>query len=340
MGNGEILFWLNLKSNFTKWIDWSLLVQFVAIPYIKVIISALLLILGFMLYLRIYNITGIVGYTGIRRQIQGIKSQRSRDANILRGNKALERLTTLVESSPFRLVPDMIDYYDYNLRRANWRSLGGYKVLKGVELNALMVFIVFLSVLISIPIGLITQNAFVGVLIISVAAVICYVLVPQYLRGVVQASDKEIKKRFLDLYLILHYTLLEGGKTPLARLLESYDRSITNKTMKRFVKDCISHMDTVGEYNATKLIADDYREVEEVQKLMRLIRQFNEGGEVKEDLKGFRAELLFKRESELKATTDRLVEKAGKCDIVIYVIMAQFVLSVCLTFLPATVFGS
>ena len=54
--------------------------------------------------------------------------------------------------------------------------------------------------------------------------------------------------------------------------------------MHRFVDCCIHYIDTYGEYEATKFITRQYREIPQVGKLMRLIRQANEGGDVRAEL--------------------------------------------------------
>lgn len=78
--------------------------------------------------------------------------------------------------------------------------------------------------------------------------------------------------------------------------------------MKHFVDVCIHYIDTYGEYEATRYISKAYREIPQVAKLMRLIRQANEGGDIKAELIGFRTELLNARKYEIEKRMNKLIQ--------------------------------
>lgn len=90
--------------------------------------------------------------------------------------------------------------------------------------------------------------------------------------------------------------------------MKSYQKTTDSEEMKHFVDVCVHYIDTYGEYDATRHIAKAYREIPEVAKLMRLIRQANEGGDVKAELIGFRNELLNARRHAIENRMNKLID--------------------------------
>jgi hypothetical protein len=112
------------------------------------------------------------------------------------------------------------------------------------------------------------------------------------IRSVVKSKDAVVKRNFFDMYCKLHYSLMSGGVTPINKLLQIYAKTTDDPEMLRFVDNCCNLIETYNEYGATTRIADDYREIAEVGKLMRLVKQQADGADITAELVGFREELI------------------------------------------------
>ena len=104
--------------------------------------------------------------------------------------------------------------------------------------------------------------------------------------------------------------------------------------MKRFIDNCVNHIETYGEYQATNLITKDYREIAEVGKLMRLIRQLYDGSDIEQDLMGFRSELIKNKRYEIEDTMNKIVTKARISFNILTILLVQAILSAMSIYLP------
>lgn len=329
-GGGEILYYLTLEDNTTDRIDWSLVVGFEAVLYMSILATILLAVLGVMLYFKAYNIK-FKQYTGIKRSLSNLKSRRNRDSYILNSNRFLSYITSKVENG-FLKVGQHNTRLAYDLKRANWTVPGGYRVITVQEYNAIMKFTLMILLIISLVLGILI-NSILGLLLGIVSIVTCNVLVRQLLSAIVKEKDMDIKIHFSDLYFMVHYVLLSNGKAPLINIFSSYYRSTENKNMKAFVKDCIDIFDLYGEFEGAMVIANEYKEIYEVQKLMKFIRQFNNGGDIKQDLIGFRSELIETKKYMLRMFTNKLAAKAQFAINLIFILVGQTVISVAFIYL-------
>ena len=148
-----------------------------------------------------------------------------------------------------------------------------------------------------------------------------------FVRQTVKAKDDEIRENFSDFYLMIHYVLLAGAKTPLASIMKSYAKTTDSKEMQSMVGVCVHFIDTYGEYEATRYISKAYREIPVMGKLMRLIRQANEGGDVEAELMGFRKELLDEKRYAIEKRMDKLIARARASFNLLMPILFQAVLS-------------
>ena len=109
---------------------------------------------------------------------------------------------------------------------------------------------------------------------------------------------------------MIHYVLLASAGTPISGIMKSFDKTTNSDEMHRFIDVCIHNIDTYGEYEGTRHIGRHYREIPQVGKLMRLIRQANEGGDVRAELVGFRDELLAAKKHTIRKRMEKVIMQA------------------------------
>ena len=326
-GGGEVLQYIgNGSSNRPTYLDESVLQQFRLLPYIRIGIVLLLLIIAALVIIKLFEVKNPLTGRAITTELEHLERVRKRDANIVRANKIMLTLTNIIENSPFSLSKSLIDYWKYNLERANIRIPGGARVMKPQELNAIIKSIQIVGCILC---GIITVflSAPVGVMMIICIIVIGSTLPMQTIRSIVKVKDMEIVENFADFYLMIHYVLLASAGTPISSVMKSYDKTTTSDEMHRFVDVCIHNIDTFGEYEATRHIGRHYREIPQVSKLMRLIRQANEGGDVRAELIGFRDELLSAKKYAIEQRMHRIIEQAKLSFNILLPILFQAIIS-------------
>lgn len=334
LGGGEVLPYIGQSNRKgTQYIDWGLVKQYTSIPMIKAIIIILLILICTLIILRLFNIKSLFKGKGILSEISNIDRMKNRDRFVIQSNRFLARLVKIVQSTPFMIPLKDREYLDYNLKRANIKVTGGYRYMSAVEFNAIVKTISFILVCIAL-ISSIFVSSLLGILIIAITIVVTGVLPKQIIRSIVREKDREIRNNFSDFYLMLHYVLVMGGNTPIDKIMKSYSKTTDSQEMLRFVDNCIGHIDTHGEYGATTLIARDYREIPEVGKLMRLIRQLYDGAEIEQELIGFREELIKERKLRIEQRMNGLVLKANLSLRIILILLVQAILSAMALYLP------
>lgn len=328
-GGGEILqFWGNnyTYNKNSPYLDNELISQFEMIGTVKFIIFALIIFAMILVVLKIFNIRSPFKGKGITKELDYMEKIRKRDESILRANHTIQNITKMVESTPFKLSKSKEEYWQYNLNRANVKIPGGSRIIKAKEFNAMINFAAFWGICMSIFVTVFI-NTFLGVVLI-LAVIICSSTMPMMMiRGTVQEKDLEIKEHFSDYYLMLHYVLIANANTPLNGVMKSYAKTTSSVEMQRYVDSCLHYIDTYGEYEATRYIAKDYREIPEVGKLMRLIRQANEGGEIEAELLGFRTELLNAKKYAIERRMGKLIARAKASFNLLMPVLFQAVLS-------------
>lgn len=326
LGGGRILQFFGGGYEESPYFNNELIKQFYMVPLAKVIIA--LLLIGLMVYfiMKIFEIKSFSTGKGIVNELNYINKLRQRDNSIVRYNKLIKHITNFIEHTPFAMGKTDMEYWEYNLTRANIRIPGGARVYKPVEFHAIITFITGCVVVVALAV-LVFANAFAGFVMI-ILAVICANSLPMLcIRQIVMAKDDEIKENFSDYYLMLHYVILSHAKTPLAGIMRSYAKTTDSKEMVQLVDTCVHYIDTYGEYEATRYIAKAYREIPAMGKLMRLIRQANDGGNVDEELMGFRKELLEERRYTIEKRTDKLIMKARASFNILMPVLVQAVIS-------------
>lgn len=334
VGGGEILeYWGKQQQYQSSWLDNELVKLFHSIPFIKFAIYLAILFIMAVVILRLFNIRTLGKGKGVNSEIENVNAIRKRDEAIVRANKLINWATRVIEASPFALSKSSLEYWQYNLTRAGIKIPGGARIIRAVEFHALIQICTLAALAVSLLI-LILANVMLGTFLVIAVVFIATVVPLRVVRSMVAAKDLEIKSNFSDFYLMIHYVLLASASTPLSGIMKSYQKTTTSKEMQRFIDVAVSYIDTHGEYEATNYIANDYREVSEIVKLMRLIRQANEGGNVEAELMGFRNELLKAKQYAIQKHMEKIVGRAQRSFNILMIVLFQAVLSAMAIYLP------
>lgn len=328
VGGGEVLQYMNgdgYSSEYT-YMDNALINQFDLLTVAKVIIILMILLSMAMIILRLLKIKSPFKGRGILNEIDHMREVRKRDNAIIRANKIISSITTIIEHTPLASSAYEREYTNYNLIRADIRIPGGHRVMKAEEYNAIVKTLQIILSAVGLIISLLF-NYLVGFIIIIGAIVLGGTLPMTYIRNIVRAKDDEIIENFTDFYLMIHYVLIARANTPLTNIMKSYDKTTTSDEMHKFVDICVSNIDTYGEYEGPSKIAERYKEIAVVTKLMRLIRQSNEGADVAPELKGFRAELITAKKYALEKKNNKIIARAKASFALLMPILVQAIIS-------------
>ena len=324
---GEILQYVGQeKEPEYYFMDNELINQMLMLPWLKILIILLIVLIAVMFIIKIFDIKSPFRGKAVTKELGYLDKIRKRDAAIIQANNQINRITRIVEHSPFAINRSNYDYIAYNIERANIKIPGGTRIMKPEELNALIVaaevalaFVgLLLAIFVSAPAGLI--------LIVADFAVLSS-LPMMYIRTLVKTKDNEVVENFADMYLMIHYVLLASAGTPLSSILKSFDKTTNSEEMHRYVDCCVHYFDTYGEYQGTNYITKQYREIPQVGKLMRLIRQNNDGGDVRAELIGFRNELLSAKKYAIRKRMEKLILKANRSFNILLPILVQAIIS-------------
>ena len=329
VGGGEILDFINGSGNYnfdSPSLNNSLVRQYALIPIVLIIISIILIIIMIRMIMKIYGIKSISKSKGIQDQFEYLDKVEKRDKYIVSSNKLIRDVTRIVESSIFRSNKVNKEYVDYNLERAGIKIPGGTRYLKAEEFNAIIVSITAAVLVVSVIIGIVFSYM-IAILLAFISIIIAITFPMIVIRNMVKSKDDEIRENFSDFYLMLHYVLLAGAKTPLSGIMKSYAKTTESNEMKRMVDTCVHYIDTYGEYEGASYISKAYREIPIMGKLMRLIRQANEGGDITSELMGFRTELLNEKRYAIERRTDKLINRAKASFNLLLPILFQAILS-------------
>lgn len=329
LGGGEVLQYVGQdtgeKSKF-NYMDNNLISQISMIWWVRILIIVLIAVAIIFLFMHVFRFKSVFKGAGITRALEHMNRVKKHDEKIIRLNRMLVNLKDIVELTPFKLDKQKKEYLQYNITRCGIRTPGDMRDLTAEEFNAL----IMLGKAISVVLGILTVlfiSIPVGFLFIILAIFALNMFPMLILRSMVNNKDDEIRKNFSDFYLMIHYTLMANASTSLANLMRSYDKTTDNAEMHKFVSACIHNIETYGEYEATTYIAREYREIPEVGKLMRLIKQANEGGEVKTELIGFRQELLNARKYAIEKAGDKLVQRGQWSFNILMPVLVQAIIS-------------
>lgn len=301
------------------------ILQYAMLPYVRVLVALLLIAIAVIVILKILDVKQPTKGKGMKNALAYMDAIKKHDAAILANNRRIRIITQIVEKSPFALPKREVEYWQYNIDRAQIYIPGHARLYKATELHAIFIALTVLfdaCSLVILPISPILQIS----LIIFFTAMM-QIFPMRIIRTTVAAKDEEIIANFQDFYLMIHYVLMTSSQTPMAGIMKSYQKTTDSEEMKHFVDICIHYIDTYGEYEATRHITKAYREIPEVAKLMRLIRQQNDGGDIKAELIGFRNELILARRHAIENKMNKLVQMGRAQFNILMPILIQAILS-------------
>ena len=300
---------------------------------IKVGVAVLLIVLALLIIKNMWGIRSIFTSKAIRTEVDNYNSLRDRDDRILKANKFIRGITNLVTNSGLRVNPSYREYFQYNLDRANVRIPGGSRIFTPDEFNSLKLLCVCFSILGGLILAYFVSPFF-GLILGFGGGVTINALPMMIIRRIVAEKDNEIREDFPDLYLMIHYEIMSGGNTPLAKAFNSYRRVANSVEMLKFVDTSINMFETYGDEEAATRIAKIYREIPEVTRLMRLINQLHSGGDVKKELNGFREQIIKDKKYRLEVKMNKLIIKAKMSFYLTYAILGQAIVSAMALFFP------
>ena len=333
VGGGDILDFFSNKGNSNlQYMDNDLLNNFANIGLYKIILIILILVIFAILVLKLFGIRSVTKDAGIQAEIDNVKTLRKTEKKIVRNQKILLRIKNIVAA--FGLQPDQVyvDYMNYNLKRAAIMNPSGDRAMDAYEFNACIVVGEVLVSILCILLMLIWSMPL-GFMMLAIN-LLCWNVFPKtYVRSIALERDNVIKENFFEFYQEIHYILKDGGKTPLAKRIRSYEKGVKDKPeLVQFAETCADLFDIYGEAEGAKYVAKEYREIPDVTKLMRLIQQFNEGADIVHDLEGFRSTLLLKQQMRLEDEQKKLVTKARASFNVLMIVLIQAILSAMLIY--------
>lgn len=336
VGGGEALDFFSKFTNETEWtyMDGELIKHFQNLGLYKLLIVALILTICIILMLKLLGIRTITQDAGVRAEIDNVKTLRKTEKSIIARQKSLNRLKGIVAALGLNPGQVYADYMNYNLKRAGIMAPAGDRALDAFEFNALVKAGIACTTVVCLFVMLFL-NLTLGFLLLLLALVMWNTIPNMYVRSLAMEKDTIIKNNFFDFYQEIHYILINGGNASISKRIRSYQKGVRNNPeMVRFADTCADYIDIYGEAEGSTYIAKEYREIPDVTKLMRLIKQFNDGGDIKQDLIGFRDKLLLEKQMRMEDEQKKLVTKARLSFNILMIVLVQAILSAMAIYLP------
>ena len=336
VGGGEALDFFSKFTSETEWtyMDGELIQHFQNLGLYKLLIAALILTICIILMLKLLGIRTITQDAGVRAEIDNVKTLRKTEKSIIARQKSLNRLKGIVAALGLNPGQVYADYMNYNLKRAGIMAPAGDRALDAFEFNALVKAGIACTTVVCLFVMLFL-NLTLGFLLLLLALVMWNTIPNMYVRSLAMEKDTIIKNNFFDFYQEIHYILINGGNASISKRIRSYQKGVRNNPeMVRFADTCADYIDIYGEAEGSTYIAKEYREIPDVTKLMRLIKQFNDGGDIKQDLIGFRDKLLLEKQMRMEDEQKKLVTKARLSFNILMIVLVQAILSAMAIYLP------
>lgn len=336
VGGGEALDFFSKFTSETEWtyMDGELIQHFQNLGLYKLLIVALILTICIILMLKLLGIRTITQDAGVRAEIDNVKTLRKTEKSIIARQKSLNRLKGIVAALGLNPGQVYADYMNYNLKRAGIMAPAGDRALDAFEFNALVKTGIACTTVVCLLVMLFL-NLTLGFLLLLLALVMWNTIPNMYVRSLAMEKDTIIKNNFFDFYQEIHYILINGGNASISKRIRSYQKGVRNNPeMVRFADTCADYIDIYGEAEGSTYIAKEYREIPDVTKLMRLIKQFNDGGDIKQDLIGFRDKLLLEKQMRMEDEQKKLVTKARLSFNILMIVLVQAILSAMAIYLP------
>lgn len=318
-----------------KWksLDTRVLWQYQLVPLFTLIAVTLIIIVVVLLILQAHGITHGLSQRAIKNEVQHYKWIQKRDKRILRRARFSINLQKFMNKHNLGLSTAQKSYLEYNLLRAKVMDLTGRSIMLPGEYNALIKFSQIICTLLGVVLT-VKYGLAVGIGVILIGCTLLGKVPEAIIRGKVRNADEVIKSGFFGLYGEIHYTLLQRSDTPLKRVVRQYGKMDLPEEIKDFANDIADEFDMYGDTIGARHIAQKYREINEVSKLMRLIQQYADGGDIGNDLKGFRQALLVQRRIREDKKSEKVMRTCRRAMVVVYIILVQVAISTLANTLP------
>lgn len=334
IGGGDILKYIG-NSDTNKAFDemnTAEMFKYAVLPMVKYIAIILLTVIVVTIILRSLKVTITKRGKGAEKQLKNIEKIRKKERTLIAINTAMNKLTNFVEHSPFRISKAEAKSLEYKIHRADIKSLDGRTLMKAEQYNALQMLFKTIMVVIGI-IMILTVNITFGTILIVLSLAVTNAACDIYIKEKVSAKDAEIKENFTGFYLMIHYVLMRNPNASLVPIILSYDKTTDSEEMHKLVDICVHNMNTYGEYSGSNKISEEYKGVQEVAKLMRLIRQGGAGGDIRSELEGFKRELISEEAYRAEKVKQKALAKADRGKVIVFILLAQGIISAMMIYL-------
>lgn len=335
IGGWEIIEYMKMlqsnESNY-RFMNTSLMMQYTVYSVVKVLIVCLLLYACFKVSMLILNVGARGSYSAVDRELSSIHKFRRVSMRQDSFYDFIQAISELIRKTPLALSEAERTEMSYVLSRAGIRLPGRDSDITGDQYNAILRLCQLVGVLISIGV-FISSGILAGVIMLVIVILGGNTIPNIIIDGMASSKDKEIEKEFFDFYINIHYALLSGSRESMSDIMKGYAKVTESSEMLRLIESCTYAFDTYGEYVGAQKMGEKYRELPLVSKLMRLIKQSNEGANIKVDLEGFREELLNKKVYGYQLESDKRVEKVRASMILLMPILIQAIISAALLYL-------
>lgn len=312
--------------NKLKYMNNGLINSLEYIVLIKAIICLMILVVFIMILLRLMGYNRISNPGGLSSEVQNFNSIQKRDKRILRYSKYMQKLVTMCRSLGLSVSETQRDYLEYNLRRAGINSPSGDRSLTAEEFNSVIKAGTLLTTVVGLVV-MIVISVQLGVILI-IGSMLGWSTIPfQIVRSKVQYRDGLIKQEFFKFYSEIHYAIKDGENPRLSDKARKFSNMADTEEMVRFSNTCADYWDLYGEGEGSPYIAKEFREIPDVVKLMRIVKQYTDGADIKSDLEGFREQLMLEQVTKMERVVEKRVEQVLRESGVVMILLAQVILS-------------
>lgn len=322
-----------------KFMDSGLIKAYASLPLIAVAICVIILIILCLLILRIHGLGNGIRFSAIDSELSNFQRLQRHDRSIIRRKKFMTKLVKAVNNVGLGMSEAREEYIGYNLKRAGIMGPSETQVMTPAEYNALIKLVQCIILAVSLVMCL--RSTMIGLMVAFLGIMVVGKAPEMIIRGTVIQKDKAINKGFFSFYGNIHYNIIRASPTPIKVEVRNYATRDLSPEMAEFVNNVADTFDLYGEYVGSKYIASDYRELPNVGKLMRLIQQYYDGGDVVNDMIGFRQSLMLEKQMAVDEEGERVAEKCRRALIIVFIVLIQVVISTLANTLPDIMnFGS
>ena len=328
VGGGDVLKYLGNNESKQAYDEMNTqqMFKFAVIPLLKYLTIILIIVIIVMIVIRTMRITVVRKGKGAEQQLKNIEKIRKKERHMIAVNTAINKITDTVEHSIFRISKAEAKELQYKIHRADIKTLDGRNLMRAETFNALRVVMKFILSAVGVII-ILTVNITLGSMLVILALTATNTVTDIYIKTKVDAKDAEIKEHFTGFYLMLHYVLMRNPNAPLTPVIQSYDKTIDSDEMHKLVDICVHNFNTYGEYSGSTYVAEEYRGVNEVVKLMRLVRQAGSGGDIRSELDGFKRELINEEAYRADLKKKKALALADRAKIIVWILLVQGIIS-------------